>query len=64
MWLLVSIVEVEDSACFGCLWLESRLAREEKHGMEALHVPKGETGVTVETQEFSGRRVGRSVSVG
>jgi hypothetical protein len=46
MWLSVPIVEVEDSACFGCWWLESRLAREGQAGMEALQVPEGETGVT------------------
>ena len=54
MWLSVPIVEVEDSACLGCWWLESRLAREGKAGMEALQVSEGETGVTVETKEFRG----------
>jgi hypothetical protein len=54
MWLSVPIAEVEASACLGCRWLESRLAREEKHGMEALQVPEDEISVTVETKEFSG----------
>jgi hypothetical protein len=54
MWLSVPIVEVEDSGCLGCRWLESRLAREGKAGMKALQVSEGEASVTVETKEFSG----------
>jgi hypothetical protein len=58
VWLSVAITEVEESECFGCLWLESRRAREENPsassgGMEALQVPEGEASI-VETQEFSG----------
>ena len=47
------IVEVEDSECFGCLWLESRLARDALHGLE------GEASVTGESREERKRRLTR-----
>src|SRR5918999_4995189 len=52
-WLSVPIVEVEDSECFGCLWLESRLARDALHGLE------GEASVTGESREERKRRLTR-----